>query len=69
MDWTIIKTKSGATFAKNKDDWELLFGDTTKTKMQKLESEGYQIVVFTNQAGVANGRTKVSDLEYKFSEI
>jgi histidinol phosphatase-like enzyme len=37
--------------------------------MQKLESEGYQIVVFTNQAGVANGRTKVSDLEYKFSEI
>eukprot|EP00662_Eupelagonemidae_sp_cell21_P036608 gene36608-62322_t len=23
MDWTLIRTKSGKTFAQNRDDWEL----------------------------------------------
>lgn len=29
MDWTIIKTKEGNTFAKNKDDWLPLFENKT----------------------------------------
>ena len=78
MDWTIIKTQSGATFFRkiflktkttgisytmsHKDD-------LTKDKLLKLSSEGFEIVVFSNQAGVESGRTKVSDLEFKFSQI
>jgi bifunctional polynucleotide phosphatase/kinase len=69
MDYTLIKTKSGATFPKNKDDWELLFGDITKQKLVDLHKQGYTIVVFTNQGGVESGKTKVSDLSHKFEAI
>jgi bifunctional polynucleotide phosphatase/kinase len=69
MDWTIIKTQSGATFPKDKNDWDFLYDDLTKDKLLKLSSEGFEIVVFSNQAGVESGRTKVSDLEFKFSQI
>ena len=30
MDWTLIRTKGGQTFPKNKDDWLLLFDNKTK---------------------------------------
>lgn len=69
MDWTLIRTKGGQTFPKHKDDWELLFDDVTKNKLVSLDKEGFQIVVFTNQAGVATGRVKVPDLNHKFSAI
>jgi len=48
MDWTLIKTKSGRTFAKDKDDWEFLYGDKTKEKMSGLHKEGFKVVIFTN---------------------
>lgn len=69
LDWTIIKTKSGATFPKSKDDWELLFGKLTHEVVNQLHKDGFKIVIFTNQAGVAIGRTKPADLEHKFSAI
>ena len=59
MDWTLIRTKGGQTFPKNKDDWELLFDDLIKNKLESLNKDGFRIVIFTNQAGVENGRTKV----------
>ena len=69
MDWTLIKTKTGRTFAANKDDWEFLYSEKTKEKLQNLDKDGYQIVVFTNQGGVSIGKTKVADLTYKFKAI
>jgi hypothetical protein len=33
MDWTIIKTKSGKTFADNPNDWDFLFPEV-KPKLQ-----------------------------------
>ena len=69
MDWTLIRTKGGQTFPKNKDDWELLYDELTQKKLASLDKDGFQIVVFTNQAGVATGRTKVADLNHKFSAI
>ena len=48
MDWTIIRTKTGKTFPKSKDDWLLLFDDCTKNKMRDLHDDGYHVVVFTN---------------------
>ena len=47
IDYTIIKTKSGKVFPKNKDDWELLY-DNTKEVLTKL-NKTYNIVFFTNQ--------------------
>jgi hypothetical protein len=63
MDWTLIRTKTGNTFPKGKDDWLMLYDDdkpgATAKKLQSLHKDGFQIVVFTNQAGVAIGRQKV----------
>ena len=69
MDWTLIRTKGGQTFPKNKDDWLLLFDEKTQDKLVELDKEDYKIVVFTNQAGVAAGKTKVPDLNHKFGAI
>ena len=69
MDWTIIRTIGGQTFPKHKDDWLLLFDEKTKEKLVELDKNDFKIVVFTNQAGVATGRTKVPDLNHKFGAI
>jgi len=73
MDWTLIRTKSGNKFPKDSNDWLMLYDDntsaSTKRKLISLHEEGYQIVVFTNQGGVAIGRQKVPDLNLKFKSI
>jgi len=66
MDWTLIRTKTGKTFAKDANDWLELF-PSTKTVIQDLVNlHKFNIVIFTNQAGVAQGITKISDLQNKF---
>ena len=68
LDWTLIKPKSGRTFPKNKDDWELLYPNHTLEKLTEI-SKSHQVAIFTNQAGVQIGKTSVSDLKHKFSAI
>ena len=68
MDWTLIRTKSGRQFPTNVNDWQL-WHESVKPKLQSLHKEGYTIVVFTNQGGVATGSTKVADLKIKFAKI
>ena len=36
LDWTLIKTQSGSTFPKDKNDWAFLFDDLTKKKLTDL---------------------------------
>ena len=47
MDWTLIKTKSGKTFAQSAHDWQFLY-ECTAEKLRKLNEDSYQVVVFTN---------------------
>eukprot|EP01132_Coremiostelium_polycephalum_P004718 gene4718-5892_t len=55
MDDTLIHTKSGNTFAVNRNDWKWL-DDSVPEKLKKLYKEdGYQIVIFTNQGGIKSG--------------
>ena len=49
LDYTLIQTKSGRRFPKDKDDWKLMFPNISD-KLKKLE--GYSIVVFTNQKNI-----------------
>ena len=58
MDWTLIKTKMGNKFAKNAHDWEL-WHEKVATKLRRLVADGFRIVVFTNQGGVATGKRTV----------
>lgn len=68
MDWTLIRVKSGAKFAKNAYDWAW-WHESVPAKLQSLHKEGYRIVVCTNQGGVATGKTRVGDLKIKFKDI
>lgn len=54
MDWTVTRTRSGKTFPLDADDWAL-WNDHVAPTMQRLHSEGYFIVLCSNQAGVTTG--------------
>ncbi len=69
MDWTLIKTKSGLLFAKNGKDWQFLYEKIIEKKLKDLHADGFKIVIFTNQGGVATGNTKIIDLKEKFISI
>jgi bifunctional polynucleotide phosphatase/kinase len=56
LDSTLIVTKSGNTFARSAADWTW-FHDDVPLKLKQLHSDGYRLVIFTNQAGIhARGR-------------
>ena len=61
MDGTLIEPKSNKKFATGPTDWKL-WDDSVKTKLSELHSEGFQIVIFTNQGGVEAGKVTVKDL-------
>jgi bifunctional polynucleotide phosphatase/kinase len=67
IDYTIIKTKSGRTFPKDTNDWELLY-DNTKDVLKKL-SKNYNIVFISNQAGIGKGKIKLDDWYDKVKNI
>lgn len=52
LDGTIITTKSGARFPKNKDDWKF-WNDSVPTILREYYDNGYRIVIFTNQLGLS----------------
>ena len=61
MDGTLIEPKSNKKFATGPTDWKF-WDDSVKTKLSQLHSEGFQIVIFTNQGGVEAGKVTVKDL-------
>lgn len=68
MDGTLITTKSGKVFPVNRDDWKPAFGTIRKILQEKHENN-YKIVIFTNQAGISSGKTKISDIQTKIQKI
>ncbi|KAL3274286.1 hypothetical protein HHI36_015691 [Cryptolaemus montrouzieri] len=68
MDGTIIKTKSGARFPKDKDDWEINFNVVPKI-LRELYEKDHKIVFFTNQSGVGRDKDKIRDFKQKVENI
>jgi bifunctional polynucleotide phosphatase/kinase len=72
LDYTIIKTKSGNVFPKNKNDWELL-NDQIKSKLVELsKNPEFIIVIFSNQKGVGTGKKgniSIKDFQDKIHNI
>jgi len=66
LDDTIIKPKSGKTFAIDKSDW-IFHTPEIPAKLIEL-SKNYSLVIFSNQKG-KNDDSKIDDLKYKFTNI
>jgi len=64
MDDTLLRTKSGAKFAKDAHDW-VFWHESVPQKMRDLQKDGYKLVIFTNQMGISKGKTDINDLHHK----
>lgn len=66
LDYTIIKTKSGNVFPKDKNDW-VLWNDSVKTKLMEVsKSNDYLIVIFSNQKNLKSAeefREKINNIK------
>lgn len=68
MDGTIIRTKSGNVFPKTCDDWMLNYPEVSK-KLKSLFEDGFKICFFTNQGGIAKGKTNLNEFKEKIKQI
>lgn len=68
LDGTLIDTKSGSTFAKNKDDWRLWNGKVPSV-LKDYCDKGYSMVIFTNQGGIGSDKVKPADFKAKVDSI
>jgi DNA 3'-phosphatase len=64
MDHTLVYPKSGAKFAKNRNDWAW-WHPSVVPKLQALHKDNYKVVIFTNQAGIEKKNTKAGDITGK----
>eukprot|EP00177_Eucheuma_denticulatum_P003669 GFKZ01006650.1.p1 GENE.GFKZ01006650.1~~GFKZ01006650.1.p1 ORF type:complete len:525 (-),score=61.92 GFKZ01006650.1:1059-2633(-) len=68
LDSTIITTRSRAKFPKNPIDWKFTVNEVTKV-LESLVNEGFVLVIFTNQAGVGNGRISEAFIKSRLDSI
>ena len=68
LDHTIIKTKSGRVFPKDKDDWEL-YNNKVIDKLHELYNDNYEILFFTNQSSLSKSEKKKEDFILKINNI
>lgn len=55
-------------FASGKNDWQWL-NDSVVTSLRKLHDNGFQVVLFTNQAGIEKMKITPEDLMEKVDAI
>lgn len=68
LDGTIITTKSGRTFPQNEFDWRLLYPVIPQI-LEQYHSDGFKLVIFTNQKGIQNGKVDAGSFKRKIEKI
>eukprot|EP00392_Amoebophrya_sp_AT5.2_P009424 g9452.t1 len=66
LDSTLIKTKSGKTFPKDRADWQWWSLNVTK-KLNQLSEDGFLLWIFTNQKNLVGRR--LEDWQWKIAQI
>jgi bifunctional polynucleotide phosphatase/kinase len=64
----LIDTASGRAFATSATDWRFL-SPKVATKLQSIHSEGYRVVVVTNQAGIARAPETEGMIKEKIARV
>ena len=67
LDGTVIVTKSGRTFAKDKDDW--MFNQNILAKIEEYVDKGYYLMIVSNQGGIEMGYTSLNDFRQKLRKV
>ncbi|XP_059474148.1 uncharacterized protein F21D5.5 [Neocloeon triangulifer] len=68
LDWTIVGTKSGRVYPKDRDDWQILLPEIPG-KLKKMHAEGYKLVLFSNQAGIGSRKIIISEFQHKIESV
>ncbi|EFA83935.1 SAP DNA-binding domain-containing protein [Heterostelium album PN500] len=68
MDDTLISTLSGKKFPTSKSDWKF-WDETVPDKLRSLHSNGYQVVIITNQGAIGNNPLKFIEITTKIQDI
>eukprot|EP00386_Alphamonas_edax_P007208 GDKI01023932.1.p1 GENE.GDKI01023932.1~~GDKI01023932.1.p1 ORF type:complete len:409 (+),score=99.98 GDKI01023932.1:19-1245(+) len=69
MDGTLIETKSGDKFPKDKNDWRLFHPTKVQEKLKEYSEKGYKIVILTNQKGISTGKSTAKEITGKIDDI
>ncbi|KAL8011025.1 putative BRCT domain, HAD-superfamily hydrolase,subfamily IIIA, polynucleotide kinase 3 phosphatase [Plasmopara halstedii] len=69
LDGTLIVTKSGNKFAKSTDDWKWFHASLVREKLAELARDGYTLIIFSNQNGVAKGHVSAAEVQRKLETI
>ena len=67
LDGTVINTKSGETFPKDKDDWKLVPG--VRNIMHQAQLQETEIVIISNQGGIESKYISKAHFEEKIFKI
>ena len=68
LDGTIIKTKSGKSFAVDENDWTF-FAPDVPSKLKHLHESGSYLAIISNQKGVSAGHQNLEELQNKIDRI
>ena len=68
IDGTLITTMSGRVFPTDINDWKILYSEVPG-KLKQLVSQGFKLVLITNQAGIAKGKLTVDQFQLKMSNL
>ncbi|CAL1540072.1 unnamed protein product [Lymnaea stagnalis] len=68
IDFTVIKTASGRTFATGSNDW-VFWDDKVPGRLRELHKDGYRVVFFTNQAGIEKKKVTPESFKNKIEDI